>query len=106
MSFFRVGHWTIDTSQWVADRKQLRSLPFLDDELWLRLRGSIADLKLDILGAHTLLEAHRRSAAIIARVRPLTGKQRDELVLTCFEVADEDSMHAARSEEHPSELQS
>src|SRR5690606_3078903 len=75
--------------------RQLISVPFLDDELRLRLDGAIADLELQVLGADALFEAQRRTAAIIARVRPPAAEQGYELMLAGLQVADVEAVHAA-----------
>src|SRR6185295_9961183 len=65
------------------------------EELWLLLRLAIRDRELDVLGPDALLEHERRRAAVVARVRTLTREDGDELVLTGFQVADEEPLHAA-----------
>ena len=72
-----------------------RSLPFLDYKLRLLLFHPVGDFKLDVLGADTLVEPERRTAAVVARMRTNADESGDQLMLAGLQVSHVHAVHAA-----------
>src|SRR6185437_10443523 len=58
----------------------------------------VVDLQLEILGSDALLESDRRPALVVALARTLPAEERHQLVLTDFQVAEVETVHATLEE--------
>src|SRR6185437_3706334 len=82
----------------IAFKADKELFPVLDLELRLLAALPVVDLQLEILGSDALLESDRRPALVVALARTLPAEERHQLVLTDFQVAEVETVHATLEE--------
>jgi len=70
----------------------------VDGELGLLLVFLIDDPQFDVLRTDPLLERHRGASLVVPIVRPLAGEEGHQFMVSLFDVADVEALHATALE--------